>query len=76
MERAAGADAGAMAALHTAKRALRVELKRRLRALSEAEKLRQSRLLAAEVGAEQGGLGEEEPRGPGSTGLPPSKMPG
>ncbi|KAL8197310.1 UNVERIFIED_CONTAM: hypothetical protein K2H54_020178 [Gekko kuhli] len=38
-----------MAALHAAKRALRAELKRRLRALSEAEKLRQSRLLGLQV---------------------------
>ncbi|XP_062998447.1 5-formyltetrahydrofolate cyclo-ligase [Elgaria multicarinata webbii] len=38
-----------MAALHAAKRALRAELKRRLRALSEAEKLRQSRLLGDKV---------------------------
>ncbi|XP_063170152.1 5-formyltetrahydrofolate cyclo-ligase [Candoia aspera] len=38
-----------MAALHAAKRALRTELKRRLKALSEVEKLRQSRLLARKV---------------------------
>ncbi|XP_077173807.1 5-formyltetrahydrofolate cyclo-ligase isoform X2 [Paroedura picta] len=44
-----GEGAGAMAVVNAAKRALRAELKRRLRALSEAEKLRQSRLLAAQV---------------------------
>ncbi|XP_070618174.1 5-formyltetrahydrofolate cyclo-ligase [Erythrolamprus reginae] len=38
-----------MAALHAAKQALRAELKRRLKALSEGEKLRQSRLLAGKV---------------------------
>uniref|UniRef100_A0A8C5SG39 5-formyltetrahydrofolate cyclo-ligase n=1 Tax=Laticauda laticaudata TaxID=8630 RepID=A0A8C5SG39_LATLA len=37
------------AKLHAAKRALRAELKRRLEGLSEAEKLRQSRLLAGKV---------------------------
>ncbi|KAG8145108.1 putative 5-formyltetrahydrofolate cyclo-ligase protein [Naja naja] len=37
------------AKLHAAKRALRAELKRRLKGLSEAEKLRQSRLLAGKV---------------------------
>ncbi|XP_061451007.1 5-formyltetrahydrofolate cyclo-ligase [Rhineura floridana] len=45
----AAAAHGDMAALHAAKRALRGELKRRLRALSEAEKLRQSRLLGGKV---------------------------
>ncbi|XP_075753213.1 5-formyltetrahydrofolate cyclo-ligase isoform X2 [Pelodiscus sinensis] len=41
---------GAMAAaLRAAKQALRAELKRRLRALSEAEKQRQSRLLSRKV---------------------------
>ncbi|XP_039215182.1 5-formyltetrahydrofolate cyclo-ligase isoform X2 [Crotalus tigris] len=38
-----------MAALNAAKRALRAELKRRLKELSQAEKLRQSRLLAGKV---------------------------
>ncbi|XP_034277300.1 5-formyltetrahydrofolate cyclo-ligase [Pantherophis guttatus] len=46
---AAAASPADMAALHAAKRALRAELKRRLKALSEAEKLRQSRLLAGKV---------------------------
>ncbi|KAJ7311076.1 hypothetical protein JRQ81_006674 [Phrynocephalus forsythii] len=54
-EGASQADAtsppGVMAALQAAKRALRAELKRRLRALSEGEKRRQSGRLAWQVGA-------------------------
>ncbi|KAJ6662785.1 hypothetical protein lerEdw1_010989 [Lerista edwardsae] len=46
---APGSSSPVMAALHAAKRALRAELKRRLRALSESEKLRQSRLLGGQV---------------------------
>ncbi|KAM6425785.1 5-formyltetrahydrofolate cyclo-ligase-like isoform 1-T1 [Liasis olivaceus] len=48
-EGGAAAAPADMAALHAAKRALRAELKRRLKELSEAEKLRQSRLLAGKV---------------------------
>nr|XP_056722065.1 5-formyltetrahydrofolate cyclo-ligase [Euleptes europaea] len=44
-----GPGCGAMAALQAAKRALRAELKRRLEALSAAEKRRQSRLLGAQL---------------------------
>ncbi|KAJ8778275.1 hypothetical protein J1605_013774 [Eschrichtius robustus] len=40
----------AAAAVSSAKRSLRAELKRRLRALSAEERLRQSRLLAQKVG--------------------------
>ncbi|XP_033023448.1 5-formyltetrahydrofolate cyclo-ligase-like [Lacerta agilis] len=47
--RGEGAAAGDMAALHAAKGALRAELKRRLGALSDAEKLRQSRLVRSKV---------------------------
>uniref|UniRef100_A0A670Y6Z9 5-formyltetrahydrofolate cyclo-ligase n=3 Tax=Pseudonaja textilis TaxID=8673 RepID=A0A670Y6Z9_PSETE len=46
---AAASPADMAANLHAAKRALRAELKRRLEGLSEAEKLRQSRLLAGKV---------------------------
>ncbi|XP_054858959.1 5-formyltetrahydrofolate cyclo-ligase isoform X1 [Eublepharis macularius] len=48
MESSGAGGGGAMAGLQAAKRALRAELKRRLRALSESEKLRQARLLAAQ----------------------------
>uniref|UniRef100_A0A8C8SVY1 5-formyltetrahydrofolate cyclo-ligase n=1 Tax=Pelusios castaneus TaxID=367368 RepID=A0A8C8SVY1_9SAUR len=49
MESPGAAGAGMAAALLAAKGALRAELKRRLRALSEAEKQRQSRLLSRKV---------------------------
>nr|XP_032627783.1 5-formyltetrahydrofolate cyclo-ligase-like [Chelonoidis abingdonii] len=45
----AGESSEMAAALRAAKQALRAELKRRLRALSEAEKQRQSRLLSRKV---------------------------
>ncbi|XP_013927896.1 PREDICTED: 5-formyltetrahydrofolate cyclo-ligase [Thamnophis sirtalis] len=48
-EGGAAASPADMAALHAAKRALRAELKRRLKGLSEAEKVRQSHLLAGKV---------------------------
>ncbi|XP_058012474.1 5-formyltetrahydrofolate cyclo-ligase isoform X2 [Ahaetulla prasina] len=56
---AAAVSPADMAALHAAKRALRAELKRRLKGLSEAEKLRQSRLLAGKVMAHPRYLGSQ-----------------
>lgn len=74
--RGGGGAMAAAAALWEAKRALRAELRRRLRALSEVEKRRQSRLLGRQVGGAAGaspgraaclGLARLQPRraGPG-----------